>query len=301
MFSLLNSWALPQACLSFPTSDCNCTSLICAVTFWGLSQGLARGYTAVLCQSCALGPWHTGSWAPQGGRLQSQGEEHCTACVMVWVFWERQPSLQNPALLLRSHRRALLQFLLTWGWQGSAHSHHPSLLLLLRSYMTHKTSVCWVKFEHKFFFKLLKGIPFLCSMCYSQFWAWVSSSLLSIGKCTHSLIFSLLLPWSTSRQWAVRDLISPDPLSKLEWWCEVSTGIAWIFKGCQHFSWMSSSADWSQISERAPVPWNTGSIFHRRQIEFCASFFLKRRHTQSQTHTAEVAASVLPQWENAPE
>lgn len=105
----------------------------------------------------------------------------------------------NYGLLLRSHRWALPWFLLTWVWPGNAHSCYPSFLLLLRSCITCKTGVCWVKFEHKYFFKLLKMIPFLYNMHYSQFWGWVSSSLLSIRRHTQScfLLVSSLIPFRT--------------------------------------------------------------------------------------------------------
>lgn len=38
-----------------------------------------------------------------------------------------------------------------------------------------------------------------------------------------------------------------------------------------------TSANWFWISDRVPVPWQTGLIFRKRQIEFCArGFFLER-------------------------
>lgn len=185
MFSLLNSWALPQTVLFFHLW----LSLICAETFWGdFSEPDWRLHS---CAVPELGLGHL--VATEAGRAAL----HCLSCG-VGILGKTTKSI-NYALLLRSHRWALPWFLLTWGWQGSAHSCYPSFLLLLRSYRTGKTGVCWGKFEHKCSFKSLIVIPFLCNMYYSLFWGWVSSSLLSIRRHTEScfLLASSLIPFKT--------------------------------------------------------------------------------------------------------
>lgn len=79
-----------------------------------------------------------------------------------------------------------------------------------------------------------------------------------------------------------------------------------LFKGCQCFSWMnSSSANRFWISDRVPVPWQTGFISEKRQIRLCASgFFLKRggdMDTRSLRFTARAnmhrwSGSIGPMW-----
>lgn len=144
---MFSSWILelyPQTVLSFPTSDCNCTSLMCVGTFWGLCQSLTRGYTAVLCQS----PGHTGIWTPWGG---CRDRESSTELPVLRCGDFGEDNQANKSILCSSGHTdwALPWFLLAWGWQGSAHgwqgsahSCHPSFVLLLRSYMTCKTGVC---------------------------------------------------------------------------------------------------------------------------------------------------------------
>lgn len=189
VFSLLSSWALLQTVLSFPTSDCNCTSLISADTFWGF----LRAWLKVTQLCCArAGPWVHGSY---------RGWESSAALPMLWCGdFGKDNQAYKTVLCSSGHTDGHCpNFLLTWGWQGSAHSCYPSFLLLWGAIWHAKLVFAEWNLSTSIFFKWLKVIPFLCNLCYSQFWGWVSSSLLSIRRHIESgfLLASSLIPFKT--------------------------------------------------------------------------------------------------------